>query len=382
MASIFLRGSTKFWICSYKAWDAAKGKWRWVQQSTGVTDKVAAGGIAKTLQNGAQVAGSGGMTKGKAVQMVNDILKLAGLETIEAAPTLAAFVETLTKERDVSEGTAKKYRGQWSSLREWAGAKADLPLDGWNSSMVSDYYAHVREKHSATTANDHLRFVGMVFSRAVALGHIQANPADAIVRVGNDSVEKETISRSETVRLLKTIRRTQPRPLAWVALCALGWHTGHRIQDLLNIDAEKDVTLHDELGYLIELRPAKKARQTKARIVVLPLPTWLGRLLKRIGGFTSIRQGSNHNGRISGDFITWLKAAGIDPMPVQRKNRIVHLKSFHSNRHGMASRLIGAGVSGELSRLVTDHASAKVQARYVHPEIKALKAALVLARRV
>lgn len=50
------------------------------------------------------------------------------------------------------------------------------------------------------------------------------------------------------------------------------------------------------------------------------------------------------------------------------------------HRHSMASRLAAAGVSGELARLVTDHESPKVQRRYVHAEIQALREALTAAR--
>jgi hypothetical protein len=53
-------------------------------------------------------------------------------------------------------------------------------------------------------------------------------------------------------------------------------------------------------------------------------------------------------------------------MPVQKKKSVVHLKSFHSTRHGMSSRLIGAGVSRELARLVTDHDSLGGSAPVTH----------------
>lgn len=104
-------------------------------------------------------------------------------------------------------------------------------------------------------------------------------------------------------------------------------------------------------------------------------------MLTRIENFKSIRGGDNYNGRISNDFVAWLVRAGVDPMPVQRKKRVVNLKSFHSTRHAMSSRLIGAGVSGELARLVTDHDSPQIQRKYVHSEIKSLKEAMKAARK-
>jgi hypothetical protein len=73
--------------------------------------------------------------------------------------------------------------------------------------------------------------------------------------------------------------------------------------------------------------------------------------------------------------------AGVDPMAVEKRKRTIHLKSFSSFRHGMTTRLLSAGVSGELARLVTDHESPKTQKPYVHAEVVALKAALKMVKR-
>lgn len=105
-------------------------------------------------------------------------------------------------------------------------------------------------------------------------------------------------------------------------------------------------------------------------------------MLKRIGSFSALHGADNRNGLVSAEFVAWLRKAGVDPLPIPRGKRTINLKSFHSFRHAMASRLTAAGVSGELARLVTDHASAKVHGAYVHAEVAALAGALKKARRV
>lgn len=368
MASAFQRGRSDIYIASFKAWDAKAGRWVWRAQSTGVKDYAAALAIAKTLENGSQAAKAGSLTRDKALSMVNDILRLAGLADLAPVPSLAAVAKGLLAGSDVAESTARKYAAQWSALETWAGDKAKRPVSAWTVELVEGYYQHCREQFSVTTANDHLRFVGMVFSRAVKLGHIASNPADAVQRAGNDSIEKETITRAMQAKILRATRKAKRRD--WACLAALGWHTGHRLQDLLDATSTE--------GDLLTLRPRKKGG--KGREVVLPLPAWLARLLTRLGGFQSIEKASNRNGRVSEQFIGWLRLAGIDPLPVERGARVVHRRSFHSYRHSMQSRLTAAGVSGELARLVTDHDSPQIARRYVHAEVQALREALGLAR--
>jgi site-specific recombinase XerD len=371
MASVFQRGRSDVWIAAFRAWDAAAGRWRWVQKSTGTTDKARAMGIAATLERASGDAKAGVMTREKAMGLVNDVLALAGCVTLEACPTLAQVAEAMLSGADVADATARKYRAQWKAFKEWAGPRAMRPVDSWTVADVSDYYSVSREAHSATTANDHLRFVSMLFERSVKLGHRTTNPASMVDKVSNDTVERDTFTRSHLAALLRTLRKS--KRLDWVTLVLLGWHTGHRLQDLL------DLTPANVAGDLITIRPRKKGKA--GRDVVLPLPRFVARLLVRLGGFGSIHDAANRSGRVSADFVTWLKAAGIDPLPTKRGTRITHRRSFHSFRHSMATRLISAGISGELARLVTDHDSPQVQRRYVHAEIEALRVAMQAARR-
>jgi len=368
MASVFQRGRSDVWIAAFRAWDARAGKWVWRQQSTGVQDKAAAAGIAATLEAGSQAAKAGVLNREKATRMVNDILRLAGLDELAAAPSIASVAKGLLDGSDVAESTARKYAAQWAALEAWAGPKAAQPVTAWTVETIEAYYLATKAKFSATTANDHLRFVGMVFSRALKLGHLTSNPVDAVTRARNDSIDKETITRGQQAAILRAMRRAKRKD--WCCLAALGWHTGHRLQDLL------DATTAN--GDLLTLSPRKKGG--RGREVVLPLPRWLARLLSRLEGFQTIEKADNRNGRVSEQFIGWLRAAGVDPVPVQRGARIIHARSFHSYRHSMASRLAAAGVSGELARLVTDHDSPKVARRYVHAEVQALREALAAAR--
>ncbi len=370
MASVFQRGRSDVWIAKIRVWSAAAGKWRWLQKGTGTTDRGQAMTIAAGLERASGQAKAGVMTREKALRLVNDILDLAGCETVESTPTLEAVVRGILS-ADVSDGTARKYKSQWKALREWAGEKAGRPVDAWTAQDGADYYEALKKRHSATTANDHLRFLSMIFERAVRLGHRANNPIAALDRARNDSVERETFTRGQTAAVLRACRRGKRRD--WCALVALGWHTGHRIQDLL------DVTKERMNGDLVTIRPRKKGGYGRA--IVLPIPRWLARMVARMGDFRTIHKADNRAGRVSDEFIGWMRAAGVDPLPVVRGKRTTHRRSFHSFRHSMASRLVAAGVTSDLARLVTDHESEAVRKRYVHAEIEALRTAMTLAKR-
>ena len=375
MATVFKRKNSDIWTAAFRAWDAGKGKWIWKQQSTGAADESAAAGIAAKLEQASAAAKAGTLTRARAFEMVNEILRLAGSESIQPAPSLSTVAADLLASLSIADVTRRKYESQRTKLVEWAGKRAGEPITSFTVADMQDFYTDVRKRFSGTTAYDHLNFASMVFNRAMAHGHCTANPTKAVKRGATGAVEKLTFSRSEQAAILRAVRK-QAKPKirqAWQCFVSLGWHTGHRIQDLL------DVTAASIEGDLLTMQPRKKATRG-GRTVVLPLPRWLAAMVTALGDFKALNHADNRNGRVSEDFVQWLVKAGIDPQPVERGERVVHLKSFHSYRHSMQTRLTSAGVSGELARLVTDHDSVKVARKYVHAEIQGLREALGKAR--
>lgn len=385
MATVFKRKNSDTWTAAFRAWDAGKGKWIWKQASTGATDEAAAAGIAAKLEQGSAAAKAGTLTRERALEMVNELLKLAGSESLAPVPSLKVAADDLLASLAVTAGTKRKYAAQSKKLVEWAGKRADEPVTSFTVADMQDFYNAMRKRFSGTTAVDHLHFASMVFNRAMAHGHCTANPTKAVKRGATGAVEKLTFSRGEHAAILRAVRlapdcggeiRRAARikaQRAWQCFISLGWHTGHRIQDLL------DVTAASIDGDLVTMQPRKKATRG-GRTVVLPLPRWLAAMAKSLGDFKALNHADNRNGKVSEDFVKWLVKAGIDPQPVERGKRAVHLKSFHSYRHSMQTRLTSAGVSGELARLVTDHDSVKVARKYVHAEIQGLREALRKAR--
>jgi integrase/recombinase XerD len=377
MANIFQRAGSEIWTAKFKVWDAGLGRHRWLMRSTGCVDRGQAARVAAGFEAAANAAEAGSLTREKVRDTVNEILRLAGLDTSAVAPSLLAVGEAwvAARERQVASGTARKYRAQWDRLRRWAGKRAEMPVDRWRQAEMQAYYDDLVANFSGTTANDHWATVRRLFARAMKEGHLAGDPTALVEAGGSASMRKEPLARGEVAAAVRAMRRGGR--LDWAALTLLGWHTGHRLADLLALRPE-DFRLAPGIGWTVSIRPAKKSRQG-GREVVLPLPSWLALLairtpMDKLGG-------DNRSGKVSARFVAWLEAAGVDPMPVERGVRRMTLKSFHSLRHSMASRLASAGVSGELARLVTDHDSPQVARGYVHAEVAALAEALRRVRR-
>ena len=384
MATLFIEKGRATYSAKIRVWNAEKGEHQWKKVRTGVTDKAAALEIAESFEHASEAGKEGVMTRDKAERALANILKTAGVKWASQTPTLQAVGDELFEGRseNIGDSTRRKYAAHWKRFRGWAGARMAWPVDQWEGDLetLRAYYKHLREEFSDTTANNHFTTLSMVFLRARAAGYIRGNPVELVERVANDNVEKLVLSRDETAQVLRAIRRDDKGPErdAWLCLTLLGWNMGHRIQDVLSL-TDSSVMESDGI-WCVKFRPEKTKRKREARIVVLPLPAYLAKMLRRVKSFRVLHHADNRRGRVSDDFVGWLKVAGVDPMPVEKRKRTIHLKSFSSFRHGMTTRLLSAGVAGEVARLVTDHETAKTQKPYVHAEIVALQSALQKTR--
>lgn len=378
MASVFKRKGRSVYTANVRLWNAERGDWDWKQIPTGVKDEAQAMKIAEAAEEASGDAKAGVMTKERAEHLVYTILNLAGVNWSRSGPAFESFAgEFITARAEKMSGsTGRKYLAHWRRLKEWAGGRMKWPIDRWTPALLTDYYRNLCAEFSTTTANNHMVTLSMIFLRAVASGHLKGNPVELVDRHENDSEEKQVITRGEMVKLLRSLRKKNK---TGAMLALFGWHTGHRIQDILDLTSD-NLSKADAVGWTVAFNPSKKEGKG-GRTVVLPIPSHLAALLGRLKDFKLIFNADNRNGRVSQAFVDWLAAAGIDPIPVDRGKRKVHLKSFHSFRHAMSSRLTAAGVTGELARLVTDHDSREVQKRYVHAEVTALAEALKKARR-
>ena len=68
--------------------------------------------------------------------------------------------------------------------------------------------------------------------------------------------------------------------------------------------------------------------------------------------------------------------AGIARQSAGTKGRTFSLRSFHSLRHSFISALANSGVSSELRRKLSGHASEEMHAVYTHHELETIRNAV------
>lgn len=371
MATVFKRNN--IYIAKLKLWDDKKEKWVWSSRSTGLRDKNKALAVAVALENASAQEKRTGLKKEDAERLVNSVLRLAGGEGIRKCEEVGAFIEKFIafkgrtvagKTTKTSEAHAKLFLSYFSPQQR---------LDEFTPADLQTYYQEeLLGSFELSTARNHVTSIRRWFNRAVALNEINYNPAAAIELLEEVADEKQIFTPFEVWKLLKVMLKEGRRD--WAGLTLLGWHTGARIQDALNCSL-KDITEIESLAgwnYLWQFEENKKAG--KGKVLKLPLP---GHVVKLVGpGFKSIRGADNYNGKVSEEFIAWITKAGIDPVRVTRKKRDVHLKSFHSFRHTMQTRLAAANVSASIARMITGHESAQVARHYTHDDVNAVAGAL------
>ena len=116
-------------MAKVKVWDASVGAFKWVMRSTHLGDRGAALLVAETLERGAGACAAGVMSREKALGMVNDILRFAGLAEMAAVPMTLAFAEGMAGAGKLAFKTAQKYGGAVKRFKLWAGG-TDRALNG------------------------------------------------------------------------------------------------------------------------------------------------------------------------------------------------------------------------------------------------------------
>lgn len=371
MATVFKRD--KIWWANIKAWDDKTQKYRWVKRSTKLTNKDKALAVAALLEEASQEQKTKGLKRHDAEQLVNDILRMAGGEGVSKCEPVGQFVQQFIdfKKRTVKPKTTQTSIAHLNMFLSHF--DKEKRLDEFTANEMQNYYQTVLlNKFELSTARNHVTSIRRWFNRAVELNEIKHNPAAAIDLLEETTDEKHVFTKHEIMRLIKVMLKEKRRD--WVALTLLGWHSGARIQDCLQCNKQSIIKLDNVIGWRYAWEYTENKKKGKGKVLIIPLPNHVVKLVKP--GFKSIRDANNYNGKISEDFIEWLKKANIDPIKVTRKKRDLHLKSFHSFRHTMQTRLAAANVSDRIARMVTGHDSAQVARRYTHNDVNAVANAL------
>ena len=382
MASVYLQaGRSKNWVARFKGPDG-----RWTARSTGQTNRAAALKLAFLWEGNLTDDALADPTAARIDQVVRSIYEGVTGSKIEKAPTgvyLREWAERTGKLK--SPGTATRYAQVIEDFLAFMGERraagnlsTGRPLD-----IQRFIDARLAKGHAASSAAIVRKVLRIPFNVALRQGVVTRNPALSVEVPEEAAMTREAFTFEQIDAILR-IADTE-----WRTAILLGAYTGMRLGDAVSL-TWRNVDLANKT---ITFVPEKTSRGRRRKELVLPIhPTLLKHLNSLpgadrdpaavvISGLGSRRIGGRSG--LSRDFVALVTRAGIECEAVERKRgegvggRKFRTLSFHSLRHTFNSMLANAGVDQEVRQQLTGHASAEMNRRYTHLELKTMRDAIL-----
>ena len=394
MATVSTKGQS-IWLARINVWVEATSEWKRVWRTTGIPaieGKAKAQKVADALQAAALSAGPTGDRRADRrmfAQMLEDIWRMAGLESPQMAQSWSGFYPDAVGGMDVTDKSKAHYLAHCRAFAAHMGTRANAMLWEVGHRECQSFYDLLLDSgRSQSTARSYLKTVRAILSRAVLMGMIQTNPA-LLVRLPNvQKTHRQAFTQDEIARLLAYLDSPPASDVhlarkggAWKIAVRLGLYCGMRLGDATTRQWED----FDLVAGTVTFTPQKKAR--RGRAVILPL---LAPLLEHL---RAVRQDSGPVTpelagitKTSHYFGLLLERAGIVekktwelPEGERKLDRTMREKSFHSLRHTVLTELARTGADKQLRQLLADHDDPRVNDRYTHAEVERLAGALALA---
>lgn len=336
-------------------------------------------------------AAAGRLTKERARDVLNDIIRRTGGELVEEHTVCDWFADWLAnKAKSKAPSTVKEYRVTLSGFERYLAKRADQSLElvtardvlSWRDSLISDGL-------HPTTVNNRVKILRMPFAVAVDQGVLRVNPAGARnvePLPAERKMEKGVFTLDDVQKMLEV------SPDDWKGAILIAYYTGARLRDVTNMKWES-VNLHERTLSFIPMKTARRGTKPKkvtlpihpnleAHLLVLPAPnSGKAPLFPTLAGRgTGGKGGPGTKGGLSLEFRALMESAGIQPeveyADAEGRGRKIMKRSFHSFRHSFNSALANAGVNQELRQQLTGHASAEVNKLYTHHELEVMRTAM------
>mgnify|MGYP000164353329 CR=1 FL=1 len=332
--------------------------------------------ILRLVEEAGDLALKGTLTQASAHAIIHRLTEAAtgeGLQKSGIEEWLRGWVKEKTGSR--ASGTALRYESAVESFITFLpAAKRALPLGALTVGDIQSFRDQLRaEGRALGTVNLAIKILKIPLNLARRQGLIASNPAEAIEMLSADTVEKGVFSPEAVSSLLKAAN------WEWQGLILAGFYTGSRAGDLANLKWSSVDRARKTISF--------GQRKTK-RFVEIPihpeLEKWLVLEFEQrpnaefiFPKFAGKPIGSR--GGISGQFPLLVKKAGLANLITAKsgeKGRARSSLTFHSLRHSFNSAMANAGVSQEIRKLLTGHASKAINDRYTHTDLETLRKAV------
>jgi len=400
MASIHKdpRNKSPFWYCAFTMPDGAR-----VFKSTKEKDKSRAMSFCLALEETSKKAHAGDLTpagakeaaeavskrakgggatpnhakgsrrvESQANKLFGEILEVATGETL-ITPSLRQFCGEWLASKGTRKANATwvRYKNVVDQFLAFVGTrKAAATLTAIAPRDVRAFHdSQVTQGKSETTANLFLKVLRGIFNDARRQGMIASNPAEAVETLDAQQESRDAFTVEQIRELVKAA------PAEWKTMVLLGYHTGARLSDCVNmawsnVDLEKKV-----LSFSPRKTSRGKARSEQLKVPImagleehlLSLPTCDDPTAKLCPTLSRTRVGGKSG--LSSRFTRVMKKAGITSEVGATKigkGRQFRTLGFHSLRHSFVSELANADVPAEVRKQISGHNSDNMHARYTH----------------
>lgn len=254
------------------------------------------------------------------------------------------FYEQQRETRRVKERTLKDKVGKVEVFIEWLQKTHPeiVYLHELTDQLAGEYMRHLYEQGcSGQTQNNHLSALRSVWSTIRIPAYLPGNPWEAVQRVEAVHQNKQAFTLEQIQKLYAQARKFESEwPGFWPAAIALGFHTGLRLGDVIELEAEEYCR---EEGVL-RLVPNKTWK--KGQPLVLPLHRDFDRWIPDVesGRFwpqvAKVYYGPGNGQELFAEWRTLLKSAlGLESRTAKGENRKKRVAryGFHSLRHTYVS---------------------------------------------
>jgi integrase len=257
MASVWRHPKSKYWTACFR--DAHGRQHR---ASTKETDRKEAMRIASTYEKAVRTRRTLRQTQAVIARLHEEI---AG-EAVSQKSLRAYTTEWLAaKAPEIGVRTHGAYSGSLTQLFNYLEPRADVPIGDLTKNEFIAYRNHLSASLSATTANNHLALVKMLFGSARRDGVCLDNPAEFIgpVRAAGRKTEQKRSFTFAELQAILTVADPE-----WRSLILFGLYTGQRLSDLVsltwnNLDLERGevrlVTGKTNRRMIIPMAPALRS---------------------------------------------------------------------------------------------------------------------------
>lgn len=301
--------------------------------------------------------------------VIADIYRVAHKEELPDA-TVRTFIAGWLERRkgELAPSSYTAYSGRSTHFLDWLGVNADRALAELETSQFTAYRDSLAKKLSATTANQGIKLLRVIFNDARRDGFMADNPAKDCRRL------KKEIGGSRRPFTLDEMRKViEFADDEWRGMVYFALYTGQRLKDLASLSwANLDLQAKE-----VQLITGKTRR-----MVLIPICQPLMDFIETLPAGDNPkaplfpRMVKNSDGSmLSRQFGDLLATAGLLK---ERKHsggkggravkRAVSELSFHSIRHTATSMMKNAGTSPAIVQDIIGHDSAEMSAHYTHIE--------------